>query len=277
VFAGQSGDVYSQQYASIRAQRPEFSAPGYPGVATQRTPWLQSRQTPATAIATVSEKRDAGFFPTFNRVTSRGDFNYLAAPLSSIASSDINYCPSAPQDLAFFATPSPQLQPTSTIASYRYPFQVNNRMSEHEVSRLERSPDALRTADIPTDPELENHPPHEHVHHQDQLPIHHHIPHHPDAQQFAEHLQHPDHMQHHDHHEEIHDDMSSPDAQEPFSPRRGYTHKRNEDPPRNALGKMICKFQATCSNLTFDRRCEWRLVFSCPFKTCFRPMLTFRQ
>ncbi|KAF2434046.1 hypothetical protein EJ08DRAFT_582674 [Tothia fuscella] len=51
--------------------------------------------------------------------------------------------------------------------------------------------------------------------------------------------------------------MSSPDNQEPFSPRRGYTHKRSEEPPRNTQGKMICKFQSTCANITFERRCEW--------------------
>lgn len=44
----------------------------------------------------------------------------------------------------------------------------------------------------------------------------------------------------------------------PFSPRRGFTHKRNEDPPRNEAGKMMCKFQSTCAGVTFDRRCEWR-------------------
>jgi hypothetical protein len=43
-----------------------------------------------------------------------------------------------------------------------------------------------------------------------------------------------------------------------FSPRRGHTHKRPEDPPKNDLGKMICRFQATCAGLTFDRKCEWR-------------------
>jgi hypothetical protein len=69
---------------------------------------------------------------------------------------------------------------------------------------------------------------------------------------------HPDHIPHH---QDMTEDMSSPDHQEPFSPRRGYTHKRNEDPPRNNQGKMICKFQSTCSGLVFDRRCEWRLVF----------------
>jgi hypothetical protein len=47
---------------------------------------------------------------------------------------------------------------------------------------------------------------------------------------------------------------------EGFSPRRGHTHKRPEEPPKNEQGKMICKFQGTCTGLTFDRKCEWRLV-----------------
>ena len=45
---------------------------------------------------------------------------------------------------------------------------------------------------------------------------------------------------------------------EGFSPRRGHTHKRPEEPPKNEQGKMICKFQGTCTGLTFDRKCEWR-------------------
>jgi hypothetical protein len=44
----------------------------------------------------------------------------------------------------------------------------------------------------------------------------------------------------------------------PFSLRRGHTHKRAEDPPKNEQGKMMCKFQTTCSGVTFDRKCEWR-------------------
>ena len=43
-----------------------------------------------------------------------------------------------------------------------------------------------------------------------------------------------------------------------FSPRRGFTHKRAEDPPRNGEGKMVCKFTTTCGGLIFERRCEWR-------------------
>jgi hypothetical protein len=126
-------------------------------------------------------------------------------------------------------------------------------MSEHEVSRLERSPNALRAVDIPTDPALEN-SHQDHVHHQDHsIPMHHHMAPHPDVHH--QDMQHPDHMHHHD--DMGGDDMSSPENQEPFSPRRGYTHKRNEDPPRNAQGKMICKFPSTCPNITFDRRCEW--------------------
>lgn len=47
-----------------------------------------------------------------------------------------------------------------------------------------------------------------------------------------------------------------------FSPRRGFTHKRAEDPPRNTEGKMVCKFTNTCGGLIFERRCEWRYVNS---------------
>jgi len=54
------------------------------------------------------------------------------------------------------------------------------------------------------------------------------------------------------------EEPSSPDGHEEFSPRRGFTHKRNEDPPRNDAGKMICRFQNTCGGLIFERRCEWR-------------------
>jgi hypothetical protein len=43
-----------------------------------------------------------------------------------------------------------------------------------------------------------------------------------------------------------------------FSPRRGHTHKRPEEPPKNDVGKMICRFQGTCAGLIFDRKCEWR-------------------
>lgn len=45
---------------------------------------------------------------------------------------------------------------------------------------------------------------------------------------------------------------------EPFSPRRGHTHKRAEEPPKNEAGKMTCKFGNTCPNVVFERRCEWR-------------------
>jgi hypothetical protein len=45
---------------------------------------------------------------------------------------------------------------------------------------------------------------------------------------------------------------------EPFSPKRGYTHKRNEEPPKNDDGKMVCKYQKTqCPQAVFDRKCEW--------------------
>jgi hypothetical protein len=47
------------------------------------------------------------------------------------------------------------------------------------------------------------------------------------------------------------------DKNEPFSPRRGFTYKRAEEPPKNGNDKYICKFQNTCAGLTFDRKCEW--------------------
>jgi hypothetical protein len=56
----------------------------------------------------------------------------------------------------------------------------------------------------------------------------------------------------------VSEEPSSPDAHEEFSPRRGFTHKRSEEPPRNDAGKMICRFQNTCGGLIFERRCEWR-------------------
>jgi hypothetical protein len=56
---------------------------------------------------------------------------------------------------------------------------------------------------------------------------------------------------------------------EPFSPRRGHTHKRNEEPPKNDQGKMVCKFQKTqCPQAIFDRKCEWRYVIQ-PYRFDF--------
>lgn len=40
-------------------------------------------------------------------------------------------------------------------------------------------------------------------------------------------------------------------------PHKSTTYKRSEEPPQNALGKMICK-HIECSNLTFTRRCDWK-------------------
>jgi hypothetical protein len=54
------------------------------------------------------------------------------------------------------------------------------------------------------------------------------------------------------------DDEIGQENVEPFAPRRGYTHKRAEEPPKNEQGKMTCKFQNTCPGITFDRKCEWR-------------------
>jgi hypothetical protein len=260
----QSLNVYNQQhYASLRAPQP-----GYQGVvATQilqpssLTSWHQPRpqRIPATPIfattSTFPDSRELGISSN-NRVTRAPNLNYsLTPPQSTSASSRIYHASSLPQELAFLPTPTFHLLPTSNFSS-NYLNQVN-KMSDHEASRLERSPNVLQTGDIPTDPALENpHHHQEHVHHQEHMPMHH-MPQHQDMQP------HPDHMHHHvhpDHHEEIGEEMSSPDHQEPFSPRRGYTHKRSEEPDRNAQGKMICKFQSTCAGLTFDRRCEWRLV-----------------
>jgi hypothetical protein len=40
-------------------------------------------------------------------------------------------------------------------------------------------------------------------------------------------------------------------------PHKSTTYKRSEEPPQNAEGKMICK-HIECSNLTFNRRCDWK-------------------
>jgi hypothetical protein len=53
-------------------------------------------------------------------------------------------------------------------------------------------------------------------------------------------------------------DDSMDDTMDGFSSRRGHTHKRNEEPPRDDQGKMICRFQNSCQGLSFDRKCEWR-------------------
>jgi hypothetical protein len=45
---------------------------------------------------------------------------------------------------------------------------------------------------------------------------------------------------------------------EGFATRRGFTLKRNEDPPRDDSNKMICEHRSTCAGLTFERKCEWR-------------------
>jgi len=53
------------------------------------------------------------------------------------------------------------------------------------------------------------------------------------------------------------DDSLEGDGLDGFTPRRGHTLKRAEEPPKNDEGKMTCRFQSTCAGLTFDRRCEW--------------------
>ncbi|KAK7530660.1 uncharacterized protein J3D65DRAFT_639100 [Phyllosticta citribraziliensis] len=42
-----------------------------------------------------------------------------------------------------------------------------------------------------------------------------------------------------------------------FTPRGKYSHKRSQEPPKNALGKMICTYSSECAGITFDRKCEW--------------------
>lgn len=113
-----------------------------------------------------------------------------------------------------------------------------------EVSQLERAPDSLRSA---VDPALEAHQHHDHI---------------PDVSDYHD-MQHQMEQMAHDslnegpHHSAL-DELSAEDHQEGFSPRRGFTHKRLEEPPRNSNNKFLCKFQNTCASLTFDRRCEWR-------------------
>lgn len=56
------------------------------------------------------------------------------------------------------------------------------------------------------------------------------------------------------------DDTSSVDPSEAagLSPvRRGYTFKREGEPPRNEEGKFICTVDGGCKELIFDRKCEW--------------------
>ena len=50
---------------------------------------------------------------------------------------------------------------------------------------------------------------------------------------------------------------SSEDGEDGGSPRRNHAYKRSEEPPRNIDNKMICKHKE-CTNITFDRKCEWR-------------------
>jgi hypothetical protein len=55
-----------------------------------------------------------------------------------------------------------------------------------------------------------------------------------------------------------HLDDSMDDTMDGFSVRRGHTHKRHEEPPRDDQGKMICRFQNSCGGVSFERKCEWR-------------------
>jgi hypothetical protein len=52
--------------------------------------------------------------------------------------------------------------------------------------------------------------------------------------------------------------QDEPTENEGFAPRRGFTLKRTEEPPRDENNKMICAHRGSCSSLVFDRKCEWR-------------------
>lgn len=56
----------------------------------------------------------------------------------------------------------------------------------------------------------------------------------------------------------IRESSEEQDRYEGYTPRGKYSHKRTEDPPRNAEGKMVCTFSSDCQGLTFERKCEWR-------------------
>ncbi|KAL1638658.1 hypothetical protein SLS58_008689 [Diplodia intermedia] len=47
------------------------------------------------------------------------------------------------------------------------------------------------------------------------------------------------------------------DRYDGYTPRGKYSHKRTEDPPRNAEGKMVCNFSSDCHGIIFERKCEW--------------------
>ncbi|KAK7718205.1 hypothetical protein SLS57_006080 [Botryosphaeria dothidea] len=55
----------------------------------------------------------------------------------------------------------------------------------------------------------------------------------------------------------IRESSEEQDRYEGYTPRGKYSHKRTEDPPRNADGKMVCTFSSDCHGLTFERKCEW--------------------
>lgn len=57
------------------------------------------------------------------------------------------------------------------------------------------------------------------------------------------------------------DSSEEQDRYEGYTPRGKYSHKRTEDPPRNADNKMMCIFSPDCHGITFERKCEWRSVF----------------
>ncbi|OJD29379.1 c2h2 transcription factor [Diplodia corticola] len=55
----------------------------------------------------------------------------------------------------------------------------------------------------------------------------------------------------------IRESSEEQDRYDGYTPRGKYSHKRTEDPPRNAEGKMVCNFSSDCHGVTFDRKCEW--------------------
>ncbi|KAF1815709.1 hypothetical protein P152DRAFT_446746 [Eremomyces bilateralis CBS 781.70] len=56
--------------------------------------------------------------------------------------------------------------------------------------------------------------------------------------------------------EHMDDSAMSPGQNEPFSNRRGWTYKREGEPPKNEQNKFICA-HPQCAHLMFDRKCEW--------------------
>jgi hypothetical protein len=54
--------------------------------------------------------------------------------------------------------------------------------------------------------------------------------------------------------------LQDPDDND-FTSGKQPVFKRKEEPPRDEHGKMKCKYKG-CDGVTFDRKCEWRYVFT---------------